>query len=331
MVLWPVFLAAAETPAQEKLLSPAELAAIDRENAMWRLTRADEEVAANLEILRQAGFTPGEISRIEPKLTELWKIPFERHFGWLTAETVEQIKEIDHNYTARMRAARLRAATGIQIMAPYQATPRQVSAQWHWALLKVLDYDEIAEFRLMNAPAAREVDAWTKDITLSESERRTLNEWQRDFDAIYGRNIAPGMWNQSENNRWRQEARLEFLGRVRELLGDARCEIYLDAMSPAFRRMRDRLDAANAGNAQTALDAWWIREKYRMARADEHRWEKLDELATAERSELTTLLGEDAFARYAKDEEETRWLYPQRIVKRPPQPKVADVFHKGPN
>lgn len=322
LALWPIALCAAPGSVPEKLLTPAEITAIDRENDMWRLVQADEEVARNLEILREAGFAADDIKRMEPRLTELWTIPFERHFGWLTAETVEQIQEIDRTYIARMRAARVRMAVGIQIMAPYESTPRQVSAQWHWAVLKALEYDELAEFRLMNSPSARQVDVWTKGMALTESERRQLNEWQRDYDAVYGRDAARGTWSGAENNRWRQEARLEQLGRVRDLLGDERCGAYLEAMNPAFHRMGERLGEAGASGPTTALNVWWIRQKYQLARAGENRRTELDALATAERDELTTLLGPETFARYTADADERRWLYPQRAVVQRGSPAV---------
>jgi hypothetical protein len=320
--------AAAQPAISEKLLTPAEIAGIERENEMWRLLRAEEEVPRNLAILREAGFAEEEIKRLEPRMTEWWTIPFERHFGWLSFETVERIQEIDRTYTARMRAARVRAETGIQIMAPYLSSPRQVSAQWHMAILTALDYNEIAEFRLMNSPSARKVDVLTKDIALTEAERRQLNEWQREFDAEYGRGTG-GANSQEDNRRWRQETQLDFHRRVRDLLGDQRFATYLAATNSSFRRLRDILQGAGVTEASAGLDAWWIRQRYQVLRARENRWSELDELAGAERAELTTLFGAEAFARYVADKEESRWLYPQRIVVQRSAPSAMRVRALG--
>ena len=48
---------------EEKLLSPDELKALDRQNRMWRLARAEHDVDTNLQSWRTAGFSASTTDR----------------------------------------------------------------------------------------------------------------------------------------------------------------------------------------------------------------------------------------------------------------------------
>ncbi|MDB6166410.1 MAG: hypothetical protein JWQ83_1550, partial [Lacunisphaera sp.] len=193
-------------------------------------------------------------------------------------------------------------------------TPGQVKAQWRRAILRVLDYDEIAEFRLMDSAAAHRVQEWTRNLILSADERRTLVEWQRDFDAVHGSALA---WAGAmpRERRWHEEAQWELHDRIRQLLGDARCVDYLGGASPAFNGMHDALEDLPGMTPTVLLDLWRLRREHLFMRSQESSLEKRMVLAAGMRAKLSTLLGEETYGRYAKDEE-AAWLFP-----RPPAPR----------
>ena len=109
--------AMAATPENqaERIFTAGELAALDRENAMWRQVRVDAEVPEILQAWRKAGFTEEEVNALAPRLSSLWEVSSSRHYGWLHEDTVEQLKEVDREFIVRMRAVRLQQATGVQL------------------------------------------------------------------------------------------------------------------------------------------------------------------------------------------------------------------------
>ncbi|MDB6115962.1 MAG: hypothetical protein JWQ62_2907, partial [Lacunisphaera sp.] len=123
-------LAGRVAPAGEHLLTAAEIKALDGENAMWRLVHPAEDIGANLQRWRTAGFGGREIAALEPQLASMWEAPVDRPFGWLSPEAGAKIREVDAGYLVKLRAARLRTTTGVQAADTNGRTPGQVKAQW---------------------------------------------------------------------------------------------------------------------------------------------------------------------------------------------------------
>src|SRR5690606_1995481 len=113
---------------------------------------------------RSAGYALPEVSAIGSQLEAIWGATAERNFGWLHEDTVAQIKEVDREFISRMRAARLHRATGIRAAGSMVHSEATVNRLWRQALLRVLDYDEIGEFHLMNSASARELNRLLLDL-----------------------------------------------------------------------------------------------------------------------------------------------------------------------
>ncbi len=297
--------------AEETLLTPEELSRIDRENELWRALRAEDDTEAALARLRRHGATAEELSWFEPRLSRLWDVDVPREWGWLRPEQVDAIKEVDRTFIPRLRAARLRVVTGIEIAPAYRGeTLLAVNARWQRALLRVLDYDQIAEFRLMNSESARKTARHFENVPLTDDERRTIYDWQREFETTAG----PG------GARLRGAQRVVLLDhrrRIRELLGDDRFAVYLASAEPRFARMHDALgeDVENT----TALDAWAIREQFSLERdAPRDFGVSISTLAGRTEARLQQRLGEPLFARYVATAE-AKWLtsFRLRIGSRP--------------
>ena len=71
---WPCFGLAAPG-GDDRVFTDAELAGLDRENAMWRLMKPEEGVAANVARLRQAGYSEKEVEDVQPQLAGFWAEP----------------------------------------------------------------------------------------------------------------------------------------------------------------------------------------------------------------------------------------------------------------
>lgn len=290
--------------ADEKLLTPEELNRIDRENELWRSLRAEDDTDAALVRLRRHGASTEELNWFEPKLARLWSVDVPRAWGWLRPEQIDAIKEVDRAFIPRVRAARLRAATGIEIDPFHRGeTLLAVSARWQRALLRVLDYDQIAEFRLMNSESAQKTGRHFENVPLTDDERRTIYDWQREFETT-----APGGVH---SRHGRHEAVLDHRRRIRELIGDDRFAVYLASAEPRFARMHDALgeDVENT----TALDAWVIREQFSLERdAPRDFGVSISTLAGRTEARLQQRLGEPLFARYVATAE-AKWLTSFRL------------------
>ncbi|HWA24276.1 MAG TPA: hypothetical protein VG734_01280 [Lacunisphaera sp.] len=297
--------------AAERLLTGEELAALDRENRMWRLMAVADEAPANLQRLRQAGFGAEEIDRFQPKLEEIWTVKAERNFGWLNAEAVEKVQAVDREFIPRMRAARLRETVGIQA-GTAGATITEVNRQWRRAILEVLEHDELAEFRLVNSLAAREISRLLEGIPLSTGEERRLFQLERDFRAAYQPDDLPPRRTSDAHQR---EARLDHLTAIRDTLGDDRFATYLGRADPEFAEMRPALARAGAEEPGLALELWRIRQKHLINRAGAPSGPKLRELEFAAQAAAMALLGEERFRRYAQDEN-SRWMFASRSTPR---------------
>lgn len=286
--------------AQEKLLTPEEMHRLDRENEFWRALRADDDTDASLTRLRRRGASADELSWFEPKLAVLWNVDIARAWGWLRPEQIDAIKDVDRTFVPRIRAARLRAATGIEIDPEHRGeTLLAVNARWQRAVLRTLDYDQLGEFRLMNSLSAQRTARHFENVPLTDDERRTIYDWQREFETIGGENgarLRPGQ----------RDVVLDHRRRIRDLIGDDRFAIYFASAEPKFARMHDALgeDVDNT----TALDTWWIREQFWIDQ-EKPREIGLSNRVLAARAEerLRIRLGEQLATRYLASDD-ARWL-----------------------
>ena len=295
----------AQAAPGEKIYSAAELKALDRLNDLWLTVRAKDDLDANLRWLRQAGFAAEDIAALEPTLRRLWLVEPERSFGHLTPETVERIQEIDREFTVKLRAARLYLATGFAAPGTPRLSPREVDSAWHRAILRALDYDEIAEFRLLNHGSARKVNAWSRPLALNDLERRTLNEWQRAFDTAH-----PGPSTGGRQDQLRREANLDLHERIRGLLGDERALLYLKNASEPFSAFVRALEASGGFAATAVLDAWGLEKRFEIARARERNFQQVERLAADTRDQISATLGPVAFPAYLASAD-ARWVYPR--------------------
>lgn len=279
--------AAAEQPS---LIDSVDPAVIEREDRMWRLVRPEDELEGNLQRIEQLGAPAEEFERFSARLTRLWTPAAPRFYGWLHEEKAAAIAEIDREFLIRARAARLREASGLQTGT--RESSAQVATAWHQAILRVLDYDELAEFRLMNSPSSQKVAQQAKHLVLTDDERRQIFDWQRDFDG-------PHAIGQSLRSADRLEAQLELWTRFRSLLGDGRFVSFLSEANPAFSRIHAAItdDPLRPVTATRALDAWWIwqRAMVQQIRTPAHR--EREAAATRARAEIDKRIGRENLAR----------------------------------
>lgn len=286
--------------ATEPLLSLEEMRRLDRENEFWRALRADEDVEANLARLRALGASDSELARFAPKLAALWDVRYHREWGWLRPEQVDAIKADDRRFVTRLRIARVRQTTGIALEAARSdETLLSLHARWHRAILRVLEYDQLAEFRLMNSATAERTARHFENVPLTDDERRTIYEWQHDFELTAG----------PDGRRLRSnllDVRLDHWRRMRELIGDDRFAVYLASAEPKFARMHDAL--GEEVDNTTALDAWWIREQFWIEQAGPRNFAESNRARAARiEARLQERLGEPLFAHYAASAE-AKWL-----------------------
>lgn len=333
-VLWRVSLAGlacwlaagawAQAPAFDRLLTDAEVKALERENALWRMVRTDDDVAANLAQLKKAGAKEAELAAMEPRLVEWWDVPYERNFGWLHEDTAARIRDIDRVFISRVRAMRLYAGTGVRSGGEIPPSAEALERQWRRAILKALDYDEVAEFRLMNSASAREVSRRVQGLALTADEQRTLFEWQREFEQRRRGYTAlvstvPAALREEQLDEWQ---------RTRDLLGDERFAIYLGRAHAAFIHMQAALGKTGPVESKVALDLWWLRQKEGAARDAIPQVAKRDEATARMRLRAQELLGEARLTEYSQDPD-ARWIViPERPATRrpalwPPRPATA--------
>lgn len=291
--------------AQEKLLTSEEMRRLDRENEFWRALRADDDTDASLARLRRRGATADELSWFEPKLAALWNVDVSRAWGWLRPEQIDAIKEVDRAFVPRIRAARLRAQIGVEIDPEHRGeTLLAVNSRWQRAVLRTLDYDQLGEFRLMNSDSAQRTARHFENVPLTEDERRTIYDWQREFEATAGANGA-------RLRKGERDVIVDHRRRIRDLIGDDRFAVYLASAEPKFARMHDALgeDVDNT----TALDAWWIREQFWIDQ-EKPREIGLSNRVLAARIEesLRARLGETLATRYLAGDD-ARWLTGYRV------------------
>jgi hypothetical protein len=291
---------------EEPLLSVTELNAMDRHNRMWRLVRPDDEVEVNLQAWRKAGFSAQEVEELRLRLTELWTVRLDRNFGWLRPEAVEKIQELDREYIPRLRAARLYATVGIRIGTQKIGTVAAVDRQWRRAILRLLDYDELAEFRLTNSVAARDLSRLLEGITLTTGEERRLFQLERDFRSTYDRNpaVEPRVQGAGERDAW-----LDHLAAMRMELGNERFAAYLRRANAEFDAMDAALGRLTETRPGVALDFWWLRQKLasqyaKGGAASSREWQGL---VAGTREQAQEMLGDERLASYLGSDN-ARWL-----------------------
>lgn len=305
--------ALASSGDEGRIYSQAELKALDRLNDLWLTVRPADTLSENLARLRRSGFAEADIVALEPQLRRAWQVDLDRHFGHLPPATIDQIKAIDEEFSFQLRAARLRQITGHTPRGASKLTPREIDVAWHRAIMRVLDYDEIAEFRLLNHGSARKVSTWARRLGLNDPERRTLNEWQREFDAIYNQTGA----NYVKMSDWRREARLDLHERIRGLLGDERAAIYLQNSQEDFGHLSRALAQTGSVTATQVLDVWKREQQFGIASHGEPLFDRTLALANEARTKIASLIGPAAFVAYVESAE-LRRVYP-----RPPDTRTA--------
>lgn len=294
----------AEAAPDERLLSSADLAVMDRDNAMWRVVQVDDDVETNLRLWRSKGFTEAEVNRLGPSLIAVWDVAVERNYGWLSQEAIEQIQKVDRKYTAHLRALRLFSAFGIRTDALRPEGMASLSREWQRAIQHRLEDRDLQEFRLMNSRSALTIARLAKGLNLSTDEMRTLCEWQREFDEQHERDPR----NQGYFHRsWRAEDNLEYWTNVRSLLGDARLVVYLARADPDFDRMSQTVTRLGVSAPTTMLDLWWLKEKREITTARTNDRKEAERVAQLTHDGAEELLGKVCFAQYSQDET-ARWM-----------------------
>ncbi len=312
-----MLLAAGAWAADRRLLSPTDLKSLDRENQLWSLVRPEDDVETNLTVWRRVGVSEEELRSFTPRLAALWDVEPPRAYGWLHAETVERIRDIDRAYAVRMRAARLYAATGMKAGRNPPETARNATLSWRRALWWHLEPRDYREFWMMNSPSAQGILRCARGIRLTDDEARTLCDWQREFDYIHGAMREPGF---SGPRQWaeREEARWDMHRRFRTVLGDERFAMFLAESDEDFDAMQRALAPLEDINATAQLELWWLRRKDRLARRDVISSEQLDRIALATIAQAAELLGARGLASY-QESEDGRWL---RAPRRGFRPKI---------
>ncbi len=268
---------------------------------MWRLTRVEEDAAANLRLLRDKGFTDAEVQLIEPRMTAIWDVTIARNYGWLSRETIDRILEVDRTFSVRLRAARLYAETGIRVGYHEPEKLETVGRDWQRALRRVMDLRELSEFRLLNSRSADQVTQLVNGLGISIDQFRTICEWQQEFDEVQG--PPEGYANRSQR-AWRNQALLDHWTRIRELLGDQRFEEYLSRVSPGFAKVDQAVRHLDGTGSKTALDLWWLRRKYEIAliRASGD-WAEIRKIDDGLREGVAALLGPARYQAYVQFDE----------------------------
>ena len=304
MLSGPGIFALAQGHGEEVILSPIELAALERENAMWRATRVDESVEQNLQRWQAAGFTTADSAALQPRLRAIWDIEPARQFGWLPAETVERIQAVDREFIVRWRAVRRYEVTGIRSDHKLPEDRANLNRAWQRAILRALDARDVAEYRLMNSWSAQTVHRLAKGVALQTQERRMLCHWQREFDGVHGaENKFDVRFRQAEF----KAARLEHWSQFRALLGDHRFATYLGNAEPDFAQLVHALHQTDHTGETAALDLWFIRQRYEVARMRIARSDQRGRLRDATVEQATALLGGKDFLAY-RETENAAWL-----------------------
>lgn len=266
-----LFLAAwvsAKGSESERIYSVEEVAIIDRENKLWRLVDATKTVDANIQRLLDAGFPSAEVEAIRPRLAAMWEIDLGLRLDWLDQATMDKVKELEPEYTIKLRRARVRAEIFRLGGENEPLTPGQIRDQWRNAIVEIMDEYEREQFALLNSHQANTLAKFAKDVNLTTAELKILCEWQLDYTGtiqMINRQTRLSSRDMAVNAARRKEALLDHWQRMRGLLGDDRFATYLRAADIGFGRMVEVLRRiSGVGNGQY-LDLWWLRKKDEIA------------------------------------------------------------------
>jgi len=246
---------------KERVYTLDEVAAIDRENKLWRLVDATKTVEDNIQRLLSAGFSSTDVEAIRGRLVVMWEIDLGLRLDWLDQATLGRIKELEPEYAIKLRRARVHAEI-FRLGGEHEPlTPSAIQGRWRSEIMRLLDDRELQEFTLMNSLSAVALDKLTKDITLTLDERRTLYRWKQDFEGEKLMIQSQSHFRGGELSAHLREAQLDYWRQLREFLGDARLAVFLKAADPGYDRMAGELDQIGGVQASQVLDLWEIRKK----------------------------------------------------------------------
>lgn len=293
---------AADTFVIDPLLTEDEIAWLERENAMWRIVRVDDDAKTNLKRLKQSGFSPEEVAQIQERLLSIWDVDVQRNRGNLPDEAMERIKEIDAKFVTRLRAVRLYEVTAIQPGFRLPETMGELHRDWQRSIRRVLDHEEFNEFRLLNSPSALRMTRLLEGVEVNPLELRTICLWQREFERAYGFQRGP---TERKRDVGFKEAQIEHGRRIQALLGSARFATFLRREDPAFDRLAQALGPTHATDHPTGLTLWWMHQEHDVALMKASRRiserERLQEELTGK---VMALLGPDRYESYRNQADE---------------------------
>ncbi len=291
-------------PAESPILSPEELAILDRESAMWRAVRADLDVTANIEQLGKRGFGRTDLDWFRPKLEQVWKLPGSQGLGLLSADVRERIAEVEKDLVRHYRNSRRFEEAGVRPTSDPLYTRSELNVLWRRALIQALSYEEMRDYGLARSAEAERVERLTKGLPLTTIERRELVRLAREFGDRDGTPV-PSRIPIADFQR----SQLDYYDRIRDLLGAEHFVTYLERANDDFLALRQCL--AGQATSATALALFRLRQKTAiavhqrgLAYADRQR------LGKSAREEAAQLLGPDVFSAYANTEH-GRWMFPR--------------------
>ena len=237
----------------------SEVAAIDRENKLWRLVDANEGVDANMQRLVAAGVSVAEIEKFKPRLIELWgDIDPSLQIDWLDQKTLAKIEALKPDYVIPMRRARINHELYRLGAENLPVTPDGIKSRWRDAIWSILDLDQREKFTLMNSARAIALSRLIKDLPTTTQERLSLCQLQQDS---YRDKFSPDGNTPAQIIVNGKQAWLHYWQNMRDLLGDERFANYMRKSDAGFGRMSFVLDQITGMNGKMVLDFWWIRKK----------------------------------------------------------------------
>lgn len=316
--------AVAQGGGEDGLLTEAEARALPTINAMWRLIDVRTDAARNLALLRQQGFDDESVGLIRPQLLILWDVDPQRNIGWLDPDRQAEIRRIDREFGARMRAARRWRAVGIPTPGVPPLDVRALDRAWHRAILAALDYREIREFGQTNSAAARRIYQEAAAAGLTAIEARQIVDWHRALEGEFSAQFLP---SRSAKSLELQEARLQYWENLRTLLGEARAAGYLAGTSAAFTEWRAPLLGLPQVGDGEIFRLFLLRQKsdLRAAQGPGRTASFYEEQQAA----AVALLGPEKFEALRANPA-LAWLFPRprRVVRMAPQPREASAGSK---
>jgi hypothetical protein len=131
-----------------------------------------------------------------------------------------------------------------------------------------------------------------------------LCHWQKEFDGVYG--AESKLADRFRRAEFRA-AQLEHWSQFRALLGDQRFALYLGNAEPGYVQLAQALGQTSHPSETAALDLWFIRRHYEIARVRAANRNEGDKLRTDAIEQAATLLGRNDLRSY-RDTENASWL-----------------------